>query len=257
MATDPMSLRIGFDLDGVLADLEGELVRRAEHVAGRSTAPSPTRAAAGAPTFRRATSLVRSALRAAVAFWRRHPGEDPAAGQRQPAADEAVQALALASLRLTRRQQRQLWERVAATNNFWETLDETEPGAVGRLGRAAAERRWTIVFLTSRPATAGAPVQAQSARWLEAKGFPSPDVHLVEGSRGRVAQTLGLDFVFDDRPDNCLDVLTESRARPVLVRRVHAAPLLAAARRLGIQSVDSIDECVRFLRSAEESAVET
>jgi hypothetical protein len=157
---------------------------------------------------------------------------------------------------LTPRQERRLWERIASTDNFWETLDETEPGAVERLGLAAAESGWTIAFLTTRPATAGDTVQAQSARWLAAKGFPSPDVHLVEGSRGRAAETLRLDFVFDDRPDNCLDILSESRARPVLVWRAHAAPLLAAARRLGIQSVESIDECLRFLRSSEPPAAE-
>ena len=55
------------------------------------------------------------------------------------------------SLALTTRQERELWDAVRSTPNFWETLDETEPGIVARLAATATERRWDVIFLTSRP----------------------------------------------------------------------------------------------------------
>ena len=42
--------------------------------------------------------------------------------------------------------------------------------------RAARERRWEVIFLTTRPSTAGELVQLQSQRWLAAHGFQYPSV---------------------------------------------------------------------------------
>ena len=57
---------------------------------------------------------------------------------------------------LTSHQQRELWRAVATRVNFWETLDEIEPGSLARLFRLMQERKWEIIFLTSRPETSGA-----------------------------------------------------------------------------------------------------
>ncbi len=103
--------------------------------------------------------------------------------------------------------------------NFWETLDEIEPGALSRLYRLVCDRRWELIFLTSRPETAGDTAQAQSHRWLAAHGFPAPSVFVVHGSRGRIAAALNLDVLVDDRPENCLDVAIDSSARAILVWR--------------------------------------
>src|SRR6476661_5484879 len=73
-----------------------------------------------------------------------------------------------------------------------------------------------------------------SQRWLESKGFSLPSVFVVQGSRGRIADALGLDIVVDDRPENCLDVVVDSKARAILVWREDESLLPAAARRLGI-----------------------
>ena len=96
---------------------------------------------------------------------------------------------------------------------FWQTLQETESGVVAKLHALATERRWEIIFLTKRPQSAGAATQLQSQRWLESKGYALPAVYVVQKSRGRIADALGLDIVIDDRPENCLDVVTDSKAR--------------------------------------------
>jgi hypothetical protein len=62
----------------------------------------------------------------------------------------------------------------------------------------------------------------------------------VHGSRGRVADALALDVVIDDRPDNCLDVVLESKAGSVLVWRGSEATVPVSARRLGIAVVPSV-----------------
>lgn len=200
-----MSLRIAFDMDGVLADMDAALGGEAERLFGE--APS-----ADAPRSRN---------------------------------------------RLTPRQERRLWERVEAIENFWESLPEIEPGVVARLHALAAERRWEVVFLTKRPATAGATAQVQTQRWLEARGFTLPSVYVVQGSRGQIAAALALDFVIDDRPENCLDVAIDSKARSILVWRDDETQLPDAVRRLGIGVVASVARCLDILAQIEPADVQS
>jgi hypothetical protein len=202
-----VSLRIGFDLDGVLADMESEVVRQSEILFGRPT-----------------THVRRER------------------GQNGKTAGDAV-----APLQMTARQRRRLWRHIDSIDGFWESLNEIEPGAVARLAALTAERRWEVIFLTKRPQTAGATAQVQSQRWLEARGFPLPSVFVVHGSRGRVADSLGLDVVVDDRPENCVDVALDSRARAMLVWRGDENQLPDAARRPGLELVKSVDECLTIL----------
>ncbi len=154
-------------------------------------------------------------------------------------------------LQMTSRQQSRLWRHVAGIENFWETLDEIEAGSIARLGAIAIDRRWEVLFLTRRPETAGQTAQVQTQRWLEARGFGRPSVFVVQGSRGRIAAALALDFVIDDTPENCLDVVVDSNARAVLVWRHREEQLPAAARRLGIGVVTTIAECLDALSEAD------
>ena len=85
--------------------------------------------------------------------------------------------------RLMGGRRRKLWDHVRAVENFWESLDETEPGGVARLAALVAGRRWEVIFVTKRPQTAGASAQVQSQRWLATKGFPLPAVCVVQRSR--------------------------------------------------------------------------
>jgi hypothetical protein len=212
-----MPLRIAFDMDGVLADMESALVEQADALSGGAA---------------------------------RRPAQRP----NEPAADEAASAGApdlvepvAARLRMTPRQQRRLWERVASIENFWQTLNEIEPGTVAKLHALSVEHRWEVIFLTKRPATAGATAQIQTQRWLEARGFLLPSVYVVQRSRGQIAAALALDFVVDDRPENCLDVAVDSKAKPILVWRDDETRRPDAVRRLGIGVVGSVARCLDIL----------
>ena len=230
-----MPLRIAFDLDGVLADMEAELLRQSKVLFGervitqlqqQATPEARARRAAAAASCRPPTPT---------------PSDPPGS---ETAADSASPPM---KLQLTARQVSRLWRHIATIEDFWESLTEIEPGVVARLSTLAVDRRWEVIFLTKRPETAGATAQVQTQRWLESKGFTLPSVFVVQGSRGRIAASLGLDFVIDDRPENCLDVVTDSKARAILVWREDEKLLPAAARRLGIGTVKSVDECLDIL----------
>jgi hypothetical protein len=225
-----MALRIAFDLDGVLADMESELVRQSEALFGE-------------PMTRRLEERAATSTDAG-------PAAEPAGAEDRAAAgpDAAPEfAPPVVQLKMTWRQQRRLWRRVASIENFWERLDELEPGVITRLAGLAVDRRWEIIFLTRRPETIGSTSQVQTQRWLESRGFTLPSVFVVQGSRGRIAASLGLDIVVDDRPENCLDVVADSKARAILVWRTDESQLPAAAQRLGIGVVKSVADCLDIL----------
>jgi len=211
------SLRVAFDLDGVLADMETALLGHAEQLFGKGV----------------------SAPDAAEEAATESPGDPPA--------DVLENAPASLKLKITSRQQRRLWKHVESIEDFWESLNEIEPGAIARLAALASERRWEVIFLTKRPQGAGRTAQVQTQRWLAAKGFPLPSVYVVQGSRGRIAASLDLDIVVDDRHENCLDVIVDSKARAILVWRGDEKKLPVAARRLGIGVVASVNECFDIL----------
>lgn len=235
-----MPLRIGFDLDGVLADMEAELVRQAEAIFGKAMT-------------RRVEANRADGVDAPS------PASDPgdADSGSQSAADQPIDdAPPLLKLQMSSRQQRRLWRHVETITNFWETLEEIEPGVIQRIAALAADRRWEIIFLTKRPESAGATAQLQTQRWLETKGFRLPSVFVVRGSRGRIAAALGLDVVIDDRPENCLDVVVDSTARAMLVWRDDEKLLPVAAKRLGIRVVKTVGECLDILALMESPAHE-
>ncbi len=195
-----VSLRLGFDLDGVFADLGARLSEYSSSSPGAHDADGP---------------LDTTHLRGASA---------------------------------------QTWSRVAAIENFWESLDEIEPGSVRQLASLAHERRWDVIFLTSRPDCKGDSVQVQSQRWLDDKGYALPSVFVTKGSRGRIANALALDLVVDDNPGNCLDVATESEARAILVWRGATEVAPASARKLGVGAVATMTECLSVLDQADRAA---
>ena len=220
-----MTLRIGCDLDGVLADMEGGLIHQAEALFGDAV-----------------TGRLQESPRAGSAL--ADGDADAPATASEPPEQNVPQ---LATLRLTSRQQRRLWRHVETIENFWQGLNELEPGVVGRLASIAAERRWEIIFLTKRPPSAGGTAQLQTQRWLESKGFRLPSVFVVQGSRGLIAAALDLDVIIDDRPENCLDVVMDSKSRAILVWREDPNQLPVATQRLGISIVKSVNECLDIL----------
>jgi hypothetical protein len=217
-------MRLGFDLDGTVADLHSALTLEARRLfPDIDPAAIPSSAAPGVP------SPTASA---------------PADAEPAPPEDQALSFGSLSS-----RQQREIWNAVCDRENFWETLDEIEPGALARLYRLVQEHRWELIFLTSRPETRGDTAQAQSHRWLSKHGFTQPSVFVVHGSRGKIAASLALDVIVDDRPENCLDVAIDSSARAILVWRGDAANVPGSARQLGIGSVGSMQECLDILET--------
>lgn len=221
-------MRIAFDLDGVLADLH-------------------------APFVRTATRLFPDLDPVVVAS--ADIGASPPA-EPEPATDDGAETLApaLPSVTLTRRQTQAVWKEIAATENFWETLDEIETGAIRAIADVADARGWEVLFITSRPSTAGRTVQRQSQRWLADRGFPLPSLYVVHGSRGRIADALAIDVVVDDRPDNCLDIVLESKAGALLVWRGPQASVPISAKRLGIAVVPTVGAVLDALVQAERAS---
>src|SRR2546428_11437296 len=130
-----MALRVAFDLDGVLADMESELVRQAELLFGEPmTRRLEERASDAPPTD--------------------PPTETPNGSeeQRQASAETAPENVPpLIKLNMTTRQQRRLWKHVESIENFWLTLEELEPGVIQRLAAIAAERRGGGNFFPKGP----------------------------------------------------------------------------------------------------------
>jgi hypothetical protein len=208
-------MRLGFDLDGTVADMQAALAREARRL---------------------------------------FPGVDPDTLPRSIAPGHEPSVFTMSALSV--HQQNELWSAVCARNNFWETLEEIEPGSIARLSRLAAEHKWEVIFLTSRPETRGDTAQAQSHRWLKARGFDLPSVFVVHGSRGKIAASLQLDVLVDDRPENCLDVVIDSGARAILVWRGGEDKVPGSARQLGIGAVNSISECLDILDVLDEAQSE-
>lgn len=216
-------MRIAFDLDGVLADLHTPFVRTA---------------------LRLFPELEPSVVQA---------GDIAGTDQDDNEEHDDVPPV-LPGLNLTRRQSDVVWRHLANTENFWESLEEIEKGAIARLATIADERGWEVLFITSRPRSTGRTVQRQSQRWLEARGFPLPSVYVVHGSRGRIADALAIDVVVDDRADNCLDVVLESKAGALLLWRGRIESVPVSARRLGIAAVQTVERVLEALVEAERTS---
>jgi len=212
-----VSLRVAFDMDGTVADMYASLRKVTEQLFG--TGGDSWSPAGDAETHGEGSAL---------------PG---------PAVDE---------LQLTAAQQRQLWDRVKEIENFWTTLPEAEPGIIARIADTARKRRWEVLFITTRPPSAGDTTQVQTQRWLDAHGFHMPSVFVVPRSRGKLADALQLDAVVDDRPENCLDVAMDSKATPVLIWAPTSGAAPPAARHLGVRTVASISDALALLERMED-----
>ena len=217
-------MRIAFDLDGVLADLHGVFAKTAIRMF-----PELDFSAVGAPEV----------------------GASPPDSEEFPTEAPPTPSTPMASLPLTGSQSAAVWHELSSTTNFWETLSEIEPGMIKRLAALTEERRWELLFITSRPRAKGRTVQRQSQRWLQEMGFPLPSTYVVHGSRGEIAKALHIDVVVDDRPENCLDVVLESEAGAILVWRGNRASVPASARRMGIAVVPTVAACLEALTQIE------
>jgi 5'(3')-deoxyribonucleotidase len=200
-------LRIGVDMDGTLADLGSAYVALEERLFG----PAGTAHEQPAPELREVEQHKKPSKRSST--------------QRRD----------------------DVWQVIESTPNFWTTLKPIDAGAIKRLYELTGEHNWEVFFITQRPQTEGRTVQWQTHSWLVEHGFATPSVIPLSGGRGRAAAALRLDYLIDDTPQNCVDVLSDSSARAILL--VHPDDTLAAAsaRRLGIGTAHTIGEALDLL----------
>ena len=215
-----MPLRIGFDMDGVLADFSGAFREHAIRLFGPSILD---------------------------------PGKSEAGDQRtstdEPEEEEERQASAQAQ-RESRRREDEVWEAIENTPNFWTTLKPLDERAVARIHELMLRHRWEVFFITQRPFTTGETVQRQTQRWLVAQGFDLPSVLVLHGSRGTAAAALRLDYHVDDRPQNCIDVSVDSSAKTILIVPDANKTAVVSARKLGIGVVQCIGDALDVLDEA-------
>ena len=113
-----------------------------------------------------------------------------------------------------------LWRSVGAAVNWWVGLPAYEPDQIQRLYSLARRGRWEIFFMTSRPASAGDAVQLQTQVWLERHGFFLPAVLTAPaGARGELCRSLRLDLALDDRMVNCMEIISASNSKALMVMR--------------------------------------
>jgi hypothetical protein len=178
-------------------------------------------------------------------------------GAEEAAADEDVPRPEEISAETATRRRVAIWHDIRSTVNFWTSLSPIDPDAVRRIHTLAIGRRWDIFFITQRPATAGETVQRQTQRWLATHGFDLPSVIVMPGSRGKVAGALHLDYLVDDTPKNCVDVLADSTTTPLLVLPSPDSAAAASARRLDIHVVCSISEALDVVEQGRPEPVAT
>jgi hypothetical protein len=242
-----MPLRIGFDMDGVLADFATAYHEVEARLFGRSA--HTTRA--GNPeeeTTEEPASDNRSSDGDPLANTRR--SDDPRNVEVEGKKVEEKGRKHDARPSEFRRRRDLVWQAIQDTPDFWTTLKPMDPTAVRRIHDMMVRHRWEVFFITQRPATDGDTVQRQTQRWLVEHGFDLPSVLVIAGSRGAAAGALHLDYHVDDSAKNCIDVKSESGARPLLVVDPTDNTTVISARRLGIGTAHTIDECLQILEQA-------
>jgi hypothetical protein len=157
-----------------------------------------------------------------------------------------------ASPRLSSAEMKRAWKDVSRHPNWWVGLQPYEPQEIRRLYTLARRGRWEVFFLTNRPATAGDSVQFQTQWWLEQHGFYLPAVMTVPGSRGELANALRLDIVVDDLALNCVEVISGSNAKALLVARDQNAAERDSAANRGIGVVATLREAIDVLERLQE-----
>ena len=223
-----MPLRIGFDLDGTLANFAAAF----HEVEVRLFGPD-AHIDAGQPEKER-----------------EEPPGEPVDDYTERRNSEEQEKKSRQEFQEGRRRRDAIWKAIRATPNFWTHLEPLDSKAIARIHEMTLRHKWEVFFITQRPYTDGDTVQRQSQRWLVTQGFDMPSVLVIGGSRGAAAAALRLDYHVDDSPQNCLDVLAESGAKPILIVASDDEATVQPARKLKIATALNIDAALDILQHA-------
>lgn len=199
-----MSLRLGFDIDGVLADF-------------------------------------RSAFRAAAV--RTVHGEVDDFDPDDLPTDQSP---------LSPNEVKRVWDYIAKAPNWWMEIDAYEPEQIARLYGLTRAAGWEVFFLTKRPPSAGDSVQFQTQWWIERFGFYLPSVLTVPGSRGEIANALRLDLVVDDQLLNCVEVVSASSTKAILMHRTPDSAIREHATSRGIGVVSTLADTLGVIERLQD-----
>jgi hypothetical protein len=192
-----MALRIGVDVDGVLADFRSSFHTAALRVLRRDVAGTNDSPQGGGPLA---------------------PGDV-----------------------------RRVWDHIGKTQNWWMEVEPYEPEQIARLYSLTRAAGWEVFFLTKRPPSAGDSVQFQTQWWIERFGFYLPAVLTVPGSRGDIANGLRLDLVLDDQLINCVEVVSATPTKALLMQRTPDNTARDHAINRGIGVVSTLAEAVGII----------
>ena len=199
-----MALRLGFDIDGVLANFRA---------AFRDTAIRIVRGEVGDFDL----------------------GETP--GRESPLSPEDV---------------RRVWDHIGKAPNWWMEIDAYEPAQIARLYSLTRAAGWEVFFMTKRPPSAGDSVQFQTQWWIERFGFYLPSVLTVPGSRGDIANALRLDLMVDDQLINCVEVVSASPTKAILMQRAPDSGARDHATNRGIGVVATLAEALGVIERLQD-----
>lgn len=219
-----MPLRIGFDLDGTVANFAAAFREVEVRLFGADSHTD-----AGQPEKER------------------EEAPDEAEGDAGPNDQGTKKERSAAE---GRRRRDAIWKEIRKTPNFWAQLAPLDPNAIRRIHEMTLRHKWEVFFITQRPFTEGDTVQRQTQRWLVTQGFDMPSVLVIGGSRGAAAAALRLDYHVDDSPQNCLDVQAESGAKPILIVQSEDDDTVQSARKLKIGTAASVDKALDILEHA-------
>jgi hypothetical protein len=147
---------------------------------------------------------------------------------------------------------RRVWDYIAKAPNWWMEIDAYEPDQIARLYGLTRASGWEVFFMTKRPPSAGDSVQFQTQWWIERFGFYLPSVLTVPGSRGDVANALRLDLIVDDQLINCVEVVSASPAKAILMQRSPDTALRDHATSRGVGVVATLADALGVIERLED-----
>jgi hypothetical protein len=147
---------------------------------------------------------------------------------------------------------RRVWDYIAKAPNWWMEIDAYEPEQIARLYSLTRAAGWEVFFMTKRPPSAGDSVQFQTQWWIERFGFYLPSVLTVPGSRGDVANALRLDLLIDDQLINCVEVVSASPTKAILMQRTHDSGARDHATSRGIGVVSTLADALGVIERLQD-----